>query len=175
MGMTDKETAKALETTAGANLLNNYIMRIDTQLEFALEEVALFDPTEFSHMAMMIARLSADPLARMTLLRRCSELIKHLIRQFPLPELTKKKVMQVQESILYCFGSHFGKWEELMQSGAVKVMQKTRVLEEELGLSDNVMSQLADVMDQDRSERPSKGKWMERRRERLKKMALEEE
>jgi hypothetical protein len=169
----DREVLDARRTIAGANLLNNYITRIDQQLEFALEEIDRFNATIFSDMAMAIARASADKKARMVLIARCSDLIKHLLRTYPLPKLTQKKIALVHEAILHCMGSHFGSWEELMQKGAVKVVSNLRVLDEDVGLDESLVGQVADIMDTDRSEKLPKGSWKERRKERLQRRASE--
>jgi len=166
--MVDREALEARRTIAGANLLTNYVTRIDQQLEFALEEIDDFNATAFSDMAMAIARASADKHARIVLINRCSDLIKHLLRTYPLPKLTQKKIALVHEAILYCMGSHFGSWEELMQKGAVKVVSNLRILEEDVALEEQMVGQVADVMDMDRSEKLPKGSWKERRKQRLK-------
>jgi len=173
--MVDKEALEARRTIAGANLLTNYVTRIDQQLEYALEEIDKFNATVFSDMAMVIARASADKNSRMILIKRCSDLIKHLLRTYPLPKLTQKKVALVHEAILHCMGSHFGSWEELMQKGAVKVVSNLRVLEEDVALEESVIGQYAEIMETDRSERLPKGSWKERRKERLKRRAMEYE
>jgi len=104
----------------------------------------------------------------------CSDLIKHMHRQYPWPPLTSKKVGIVKQGILWCFGRHFGGWEELMQATAAKVVSHVRVLEEQIAVQEQAVNQLASVLQQGRAESPQKGSWKDRRAKRLAKRHGEE-